>query len=214
MASLSGISRGPFLSLLPLPAHRNSPQRGIRCDGREYRMYRSKSFNVIPAGSHCVLYWAGFHGSWMENAKKKLLLIDADDARRDSRILLLTGSGYTVDLRDNYIEAERLDHEGTFDLVVIALHGHPERALAYSGHLSKFKLSPSDPSVDRDRRVRPAWHSCAQYRDRRSSSLDSGDCVNAGGQHLRSGVTDTGQIAVAGVSHHGVHTHNGSTASW
>jgi hypothetical protein len=64
----------------------------------------------------------------MEN-KKKILLIDLDDTRRATRVGLLTSSGYDVDLRDDYIAAERLDHEGFFDLVIVALHGHPERPL-------------------------------------------------------------------------------------
>jgi hypothetical protein len=74
----------------------------------------------------------------MEN-KKKILLIDLDDTRRATRIRLLTSSGYDVDLRDDYIAAERLDHEGHFDLIILALHGHPEKAIAYSDHLSRAK---------------------------------------------------------------------------
>jgi ActR/RegA family two-component response regulator len=74
----------------------------------------------------------------MENAKK-ILLIDSDDPRRKTRVRLLTGAGYTVDLRDDYISAERLDREGFFDLVILALHGQPEKAIAYSNHLSRGK---------------------------------------------------------------------------
>jgi hypothetical protein len=70
---------------------------------------------------------------------KKLLLVDADDARRASRVWLLSRAGYSVDIRNDYIEAERLDHEGTFDLIIIALHGQPEKTLAYSNHLSRAK---------------------------------------------------------------------------
>jgi hypothetical protein len=70
---------------------------------------------------------------------KKILLIDADDIRRDSRVRLLTRLGYTVDLRDDYVSAERLDHEGFFDLIILALHGQPEKALAYSNQLSRAK---------------------------------------------------------------------------
>lgn len=69
----------------------------------------------------------------------KLLLIDLDDQRRESRVLLPTGAGYTVDLRDNAIAAERLDHEGHFDLIVLALQGRPEKALEYSDRLSRSK---------------------------------------------------------------------------
>jgi hypothetical protein len=70
---------------------------------------------------------------------RKLLLIDLDDVRRKSRVLLLVNAGYTVDLRDDYISAERLDHEGEFDLVVLSLHGHSAKAREYSNHLSRAK---------------------------------------------------------------------------
>lgn len=71
--------------------------------------------------------------------RKKVLLIDADDSRRKSRILLLTNAGYKVDLREDYIEAERLNHEGHFDLVIVALHRRSDKALAYSAHLTHAK---------------------------------------------------------------------------
>ncbi len=70
---------------------------------------------------------------------KKILLIDADDSRRKSRILLLTNAGYKVDLREDYIEAERLDHEGRFDLIILALHRRSDKALAYSAQLTRAK---------------------------------------------------------------------------
>lgn len=73
----------------------------------------------------------------MEIAKKKLLLIDSNDFRRESRVRLLTNAGYLVDLRDDYLSAERLDHERDFDLIILALHGDAEKAIAYSNHLSK-----------------------------------------------------------------------------
>jgi len=69
----------------------------------------------------------------------KLLLIDTDDARRKSRVLLLVGAGYAVDLRDDYIEAERLDHEGNFDLIIVSLHGRSDKAREYSDQLSRAK---------------------------------------------------------------------------
>lgn len=68
---------------------------------------------------------------------KKILLIDLDDARRDSRVMLLTNAGYTVDLRNDHITAERLNHEDSFDLIILALHNRPESAVAYSDQLSK-----------------------------------------------------------------------------
>jgi hypothetical protein len=52
---------------------------------------------------------------------------------------LLVKAGYTVDLRDDYIAAERLDHEGHFDLIIVALHGRADKAREYSDHLSRIK---------------------------------------------------------------------------
>jgi AmiR/NasT family two-component response regulator len=74
----------------------------------------------------------------MENAKK-ILLIDLNDIRRESRVRLLTHAGYTVDVRTDYVEAERLDHEGRFDLVILALHSDPAKAAHYSDHLCRAK---------------------------------------------------------------------------
>lgn len=62
-----------------------------------------------------------------------------DDDRRVTRVHLLTGSGYTVDLRNDYIAADLLDHEGFFDLIILALHGRPEKAIEYSNYLSRAK---------------------------------------------------------------------------
>lgn len=74
----------------------------------------------------------------MENAKK-ILLIDQDDHRRDSRVSLLTHSGYLVSVRTDHVEAYKLDHEGSFDLIVVALHGDPTKATQYSDQLSQLK---------------------------------------------------------------------------
>jgi FixJ family two-component response regulator len=74
----------------------------------------------------------------MEN-EKKILLIDSDDARRKTRVHLLTGSGYTVDLRNDYISAEHLDHEGGFDLIILALNGNTQKAIEYSDQLNRRK---------------------------------------------------------------------------
>lgn len=73
----------------------------------------------------------------MEKQKKRILLIDLNDIRRGSRVRLLTSAGYLVDLRDDYIAAERLDHEREFDLIILALHGNAQKAIEYSDHLSK-----------------------------------------------------------------------------
>ena len=71
--------------------------------------------------------------------KKRILLVDLDDSRRASRLQLLTHAGYVVDVRADHIEAERLDHEGEFDLVIVALHGNPQKAATYSDDLSRAK---------------------------------------------------------------------------
>ena len=72
----------------------------------------------------------------MENAKK-ILLIDVDDNRRRSRVNLLTNAGYRIEVRQDYIDAERLNHEGTFDLVIVSLHGDSDKAAHYSDVLTR-----------------------------------------------------------------------------
>lgn len=55
---------------------------------------------------------------------------------------MLEQAGYEVVLRDNHIEAEDLDHEGQFDLVLLTLHRKKfEEAAAYSERLRKRKPS-------------------------------------------------------------------------
>ena len=75
-------------------------------------------------------------GSVQDTAQKKLL-IDLDDIRRQSRVQMLESVGYEVETRTTYVAAERLDHEGRFDLIIVALHRHPEDTAAYSDHLSR-----------------------------------------------------------------------------
>lgn len=74
----------------------------------------------------------------MENAKK-ILLIDQNDGRRESRMRLLTHSGYEVSVRTDTSEPFQLDHEATFDLIIVALHGDPAKATLYSDQLSVAK---------------------------------------------------------------------------
>jgi hypothetical protein len=78
----------------------------------------------------------------VEDTPQKILLIDLDDVRRQSRVQMLQSVGYEVETRSTYLNAERLDHEGRFDLIIVALHSHPEDAAAYSDHLSR-----SDPKL-------------------------------------------------------------------
>ena len=74
----------------------------------------------------------------MENAKR-ILLVDLDDIRRESRIRLFTHAGYVVEVRTDHIEAERIDHESTFDLVIVALHQDATEAAEYCDHLCRVK---------------------------------------------------------------------------
>jgi response regulator RpfG family c-di-GMP phosphodiesterase len=71
----------------------------------------------------------------MNGTKLKVLLIDVDDERRDSRVKLLNGAGYEVDVRKDFISAERLDDEDSYDIVILALHQLPAKAIEYSDHL-------------------------------------------------------------------------------
>lgn len=73
----------------------------------------------------------------LQDTPQKILLIDLDDVRRQSRVQMLESVGYRVETRANYLAAEQLDHEGGFDLIIVTLHHHPEDAAAYSDHLSK-----------------------------------------------------------------------------
>lgn len=71
---------------------------------------------------------------------KRVLLIDLDDPRRKTRVRMLQQGGYSVTLRTSHVDAEEMDHEGHFDLVILALH-HAELddAAAYSERLRKHK---------------------------------------------------------------------------
>jgi hypothetical protein len=79
----------------------------------------------------------------MDNQLKKILLIDVDDSRRASRVLLLEQAGYEVFLRGDWTAAELSKHESACDLVLIALHDDPKLALAYAERLAKH--SPELP---------------------------------------------------------------------
>ena len=73
----------------------------------------------------------------VQNTAQKILLIDLEDARRQSRVHMLESVGYEVETRANYVAAERLDHESRFDLIIVTLHSHPGETAAYSDHLSR-----------------------------------------------------------------------------
>jgi len=73
----------------------------------------------------------------MGNEAKKILLIDLDDHLRDTRILLLEHAGYELDLRRDYVDAEALNHEGAYDLVLIAVRKLPEETIHFSDQIAK-----------------------------------------------------------------------------
>jgi DNA-binding NtrC family response regulator len=73
----------------------------------------------------------------VQNTALRILLVDLDDSRRRSRVQMLESVGYEVETRTNYVAAERLDHEGKFDLVIVTLHSPAEETAAYSNHLSR-----------------------------------------------------------------------------
>jgi hypothetical protein len=71
--------------------------------------------------------------------KKKVLLVDLDDSRRETRVTLLANAGYDVDLREDHVAAEELDDEANYDLMIVALHTRPEDAAAYTDRISRKK---------------------------------------------------------------------------
>jgi hypothetical protein len=70
------------------------------------------------------------------NPSKRVLLVDLEDTRRQTRVRMLTQAGHDVQLRVNHVDAEWLDHEGHFDLVILSLHRTKlEEAASYSERL-------------------------------------------------------------------------------
>ena len=70
----------------------------------------------------------------------RILLVDLDDVRRETRVKLLESHGYEITLRDDYVEAERLDHEGRFDLMIVALRRrHLKEAAEYADRVQRAK---------------------------------------------------------------------------
>jgi DNA-binding NtrC family response regulator len=67
---------------------------------------------------------------------KRLLLIDEDDDRRMTRVTMLQQAGYFVEVRRDFKAAQRLEDEGTFDLVIVALRLQPEETTTYSNQLA------------------------------------------------------------------------------
>jgi CheY-like chemotaxis protein len=72
--------------------------------------------------------------------KKSVLLVDFDDTRRATRVKLLESRGMRVTLRNDYVESDRLDHEGSFDLLILSLHLHElKEAAAYTDRVQRAK---------------------------------------------------------------------------
>lgn len=74
---------------------------------------------------------------------KKILLIDLDDTRRKTRIQLLESAGYVVDVRTDYVAAEKAADENDYDLVVLALMASVSLAADYASRLQA--ASPTLP---------------------------------------------------------------------
>jgi DNA-binding NtrC family response regulator len=68
---------------------------------------------------------------------QRVLLIDRDDTRRRSRVMLLMEAGYEVEVRAEHVMAEDLGGEARFDLVILAMHHRLEDAAAYSERLRR-----------------------------------------------------------------------------
>ena len=76
----------------------------------------------------------------MLQLSKRILLVDDDDMRRTTRVRMLTGAGYDVECSNNHEAAELLGSEGTFDLLILALHHKKlDEAASYSERLRKKK---------------------------------------------------------------------------
>ena len=71
------------------------------------------------------------------DSAKRILLIDIEDARRNSRVMLLESAGYSVTINNSHRIAESLEQEYRFDLIVLALHAGPEEAASYSDRLTQ-----------------------------------------------------------------------------
>jgi DNA-binding NarL/FixJ family response regulator len=96
-------------------------------------------FDIERSDGGLVLYIAltiGSTGPAMPT-KPKILLVDLDDNRRLTRVQILQGAGYEVEVRATHVEASQLNHEGRFDMVIIALHLYPTQAVTYSDELHK-----------------------------------------------------------------------------
>ena len=72
--------------------------------------------------------------------RKRILLVDSDDTRRETRVRMLTGAGYEVETRADHEVSEALHGGDTYDLLILSLHQRKlDEAAAYSERLRKRK---------------------------------------------------------------------------
>lgn len=74
------------------------------------------------------------------DSTKRILLVDEDDMRRETRVRMLTGARYEVETRPDEEVSATLDNEGAFDLLIVALNNRNfEDAVSYSERVRKQK---------------------------------------------------------------------------
>lgn len=74
------------------------------------------------------------------DSRKRILLVDVNDTRRETRVGMLVGAGYEVETRPDEEVSETLDNEAAFDLLIVALHNENlEEAVSYSERVRKQK---------------------------------------------------------------------------
>jgi DNA-binding response OmpR family regulator len=66
---------------------------------------------------------------------KRILLIDSDDLRRATRVLLLQNAGYEVATADRFEDVEGKTREAAFDLVVVETDDVTRAVVAYGERL-------------------------------------------------------------------------------
>jgi len=66
---------------------------------------------------------------------KRLLLIDANDLRRETRVMLLQHAGYEVAIADCFENVERQIREARFDLVIAQTDDVGKAVMAYGERL-------------------------------------------------------------------------------
>jgi hypothetical protein len=72
-----------------------------------------------------------------QTATKRVLLIDLEDSRRDSRAHVLRSQGYEVVDRPSLIDPKHIHNEGTFDLVIVSIPSESAIAIEYGEDLSR-----------------------------------------------------------------------------